>query len=194
MSATPPSTGSARATPLTALERFDRLDRHVSRRIAVGLPRPRLFRLPLSALSLTANYGILWYGLALLPWLFAQPRPFSRALYVVVPVTLVEFTGYLIKLRVARPRPPIADPDLLEQIPLPRTHSFPSSHASMSVVGALTLGAMYPQALPVLVALVVVLCFSRVYLGVHYAGDVLGGMIYGLAVGSAWVLLVAPPA
>ncbi len=194
MSATPPRTGSARATPLTALERFDGLDRRVSRRIAVGLVRPRWLRLPLSALSLTANYGILWYGLALLPWLFGQPRPLAQASYVVVPVTLVEFTGYLIKRRIARPRPPLADPELLEQIPLPRTHSFPSSHASMSVVGAFTLGSMYPQALPALVVLAVVLCFSRVYLGVHYAGDVLGGMAYGLAFGSAWVLLVAPPA
>jgi membrane-associated phospholipid phosphatase len=192
MSSTPPSSESARTTP-TTLERLERLDRAFSRRLAVELPRPAWFRLPLGALSLTANYGILWYALALLPWLSGQPRPLARALYVAVPVTLVEFTGYLIKRRVGRPRPPVADPGLIGQIPLPRTHSFPSSHASMSTVGALTLGAMYPSALPVLVVLALVLCFSRVYLGVHYAGDVLGGVAYGLAFGSLWLLLVTPP-
>jgi undecaprenyl-diphosphatase len=193
MSSTPPSSGSARTTPLTALERLERLDRDFSRRLAVDLPRPGWFRVPLSALSLTANYGILWYGLAVLPWLLGQSRPLAQALYVAVPVTLVEFTGYLIKRRVARPRPPVADPDLRGQIPVPRTHSFPSSHASMSMAGALTLGAMYPQALPLLVVLAVVLCFSRVYLGVHYVGDVLGGMAYGLVFGSLWLVIVSPP-
>ena len=44
-----------------------------------------------------------------------------------------------------------------------------------------------------LVALVLVLCFSRVYLGVHYLGDVLGGLAYGLVFGAVWVLLVPAP-
>jgi undecaprenyl-diphosphatase len=112
---------------------------------------------------------------------------------VAVPVTLVEATGFLIKLLVARPRPPHDDPTLDEQIPLPRSHSFPSSHASMAVVGTCAVAAMYPTALPALLALAAVLCFSRVYLGVHYAGDVVGGVVYGTLFGIAWILLVNPP-
>jgi undecaprenyl-diphosphatase len=169
---------------------LDRLDRSLSRRAAVGWPHPRWFTLPLSGLSLTANYGILWYALSVLPWLFGEPRPLRKILYVVVPVTLVEATGFLIKRVVARPRPPISEPDLPVQIPLPHSKSFPSSHASMSVVGVLTLGALYPWVLPWLIVLAVVLCFSRVYLGVHYLGDVLGGIAYGLLFGALWVWLV----
>ena len=63
----------------------------------------------------------------------------------------------------------------------------------MAVVGTFTLGALYPQWIPALVALTLVLCFSRVYLGVHYLGDVLGGLVYGLVWGAAWVLLVPAP-
>lgn len=148
----------------------------------------------MGALSLTANYGILWYAIALLPWLWGEPRPLARAAYVAVPVTLVEASGFLIKAMVARPRPPVADPTLTKQIPLPPSKSFPSSHASMSVVGTFAVTAMYPWALPALIALTIVLCFSRIYLGVHYLGDVLGGVAYGLLFGTAWVLLIAAPA
>lgn len=173
--------------------RLDRLDRHVSRRIATGWPHPRWFTVPLGGLSLTANYGVLWYALALLPLLAGQPRPVARLLYVAVPVTLVESSGYGIKRMVRRLRPPVADPTLERQIPLPVSPSFPSSHASMSAVGVLCLAALYPAALPALVVLAAVLCFSRVYLGVHYLGDVMAGLAFGLLVGGLWVVLVPAP-
>ena len=189
----PSAPGSTDAVPPTLSGRLDRLDRDLSRRAAIGWPHPRWFTLPLGALSLTANYGILWYVVCLLPWVLGEPRPLARALYVAVPVTAVEAFGFIIKHFVARPRPPIADPSQPKQIPLPFSKSFPSSHASMAVVGTLTVGSLYPAALPALIALTVVLCFSRVYLGVHYLGDILGGLAFGLAIGGLWVLLVPAP-
>jgi membrane-associated phospholipid phosphatase len=189
----PSAHGSTDAAPPTLPGRLDQLDRDVSRRVAVDWPHPRWFTLPLSGLSLAANYGVLWYAIALLPWLFGAPRPLAQAFYVAAAVTLVEWLGFAVKRLVARPRPPAADPGQPRQIPLPFSKSFPSSHASMSVVGAFTVGGMYPAAIPVLVILALVLCFSRVYLGVHYLGDVLGGLLYGLLWGAAWVLLVPAP-
>jgi len=165
----------------------------VSRRAAMDWPHPRWFTAPLGGLSLSANYGVLWYVLCLVPWIFGAQEPLWKALYVAVPVTLVEVTGFIVKHFVGRSRPPVADPTQPEQIPLPLSKSFPSSHASMAVVGTCTLGTLYPQWLPVLVLLTLVLCFSRVYLGVHYLGDVLGGLLYGLLWGVAWVLLIPAP-
>lgn len=186
----PLAPGSTDAAPIPAPGRLDRLDRALSRRAATTWPHPRWVTLPLSALSLAANYGILWYVVALAPWVLGEPDPLQKALYVAVPVTAVEATGFVIKRLVARPRPPVADPTLERQIPLPYSKSFPSSHASMAVVGTFTVGTLYPAALPWLVVLAALLCLSRVYLGVHYLGDVLGGLVYGLVFAALWVWLV----
>lgn len=56
----PSAPRSTDAVPPTLPGRLDRLDRELSRRAATGWPHPRWFALPLGALSLTANYGILW--------------------------------------------------------------------------------------------------------------------------------------
>ncbi len=189
----PSDHGSTDAAPPPPPGRLDSLDRALSRRAATGWPHPRWLVWPLGGLSLSANYGILWYALSLLPWLSGAAQPLGKALFVAVPVTLVEATGFVIKHFVGRARPPVADPTQPEQIPLPFSKSFPSSHASMAVVGTFTLGTLYPQWIPVLIALILVLCFSRVYLGVHYLGDVLGGLAYGLVLGAVWVLLVPAP-
>lgn len=191
--AMPSDHGPTEAAARPSSGRLDRLDRELSRRAAVDWPHPRWFTVPLGGLSLSANYGVLWYVLCLVPWLLGAADPFWKALYVAAPVTLVEMTGFVIKHFIGRARPPVADPSQPEQIPLPLSKSFPSSHASMAVVGTFTLGALYPQFIPAFVVLALVLMFSRVYLGVHYLGDVLGGLVYGLVWAAAWVLLVPRP-
>lgn len=175
------------------LARLGELDRCASRRVAVTWPHPRWFTAPLGLVSRSANHGILWYFLSLLPWLAGHPLPVAAYLYVAVPVTLVEVLGFGIKSVVRRQRPTVADPDLPEQIRRPITPSFPSSHASMALVGTMTMGAMYPGWVPALLVLTALLCFSRVYLGVHYLGDVAGGLVWGLAFGAATLWLVGPP-
>lgn len=75
------------------------------------------------------------------------------------------------------------------------TASFPSSHAMLSAVTYLTLGALMTRVaadtrlkayfMGLAVFLTVVVGLSRVYVGVHYATDVLAGW----CVGSAWAVL-----
>lgn len=175
------------------LARLDAADRRLSRHIAVDWPHPAWFARPLGAFSLSANYGILWYAVALLPWLFGGRRPLATIIYVAVAVTAVEMLGYLIKHFVGRRRPSVADPDHPNRIPLPLSKSFPSSHASMAAVATWTLGTLYPEWLPALAAAACILMFSRVYLGVHYLGDVVAGFVFGLAFGGLYVWLVPAP-
>ena len=92
----------------------------------------------------------------------------------------------------ARPRPSVV-PHLTESY----APSFPSGHAMLSAIVFLTLGAMLAQLierrrLKVYVVTVALLFtflvgLSRVFLGVHYLTDVLGGWVAGLG----WALLTS---
>jgi undecaprenyl-diphosphatase len=96
--------------------------------------------------------------------------------------------GWLIsnglKLGIARPRPDIV-PHLIDVSDL----SFPSGHAMLSAVTYLTLGALLSgmqrdralkiYVVSIAVSLTVLVGISRVYLGVHYPSDVLGGWCAG---------------
>lgn len=96
----------------------------------------------------------------------------------------------LLKLGFDRPRP-----DLVPHGSRVYTASFPSGHSMMSAVAYLTLGGLLARVQPrrrlkvyllVAAALVTVLVgLSRVYLGVHWPTDVLGGW----AAGAVWAAL-----
>jgi len=98
----------------------------------------------------------------------------------------------LLKLVFGRPRPTVVPP-LVEV----HSASFPSGHSMLSAVVYLTLGALLARTttrrrlrvyfIAVALALTFVVGLSRVYLGVHYPTDVVGGW----AAGALWALVCA---
>ena len=111
-----------------------------------------------------------------------------------VAAAAVAAAGALVLAHVAkaiadRPRPyQVITDAVLRQQPAHGT-SFPSSHTAVTVAVVIALMPFLPRALaPVAVAYAVLLCWSRVYLGVHYPLAVLGGAGIGIAVGGAVLL------
>lgn len=112
------------------------------------------------------------------------------ALVVLLSIGSGQILSTALKLFFERPRP-----DLVPHATVVYTSSFPSGHSTMSAIVYLTLGALLARVearrrervfLVVLGALLTFLVgTSRVYLGVHWPTDVLGGW----TIGAAWALL-----
>jgi len=110
----------------------------------------------------------------------------ADALLVGLSLAGAEALTFGLKLGFRRERPFFADPLAQES-----TFSFPSGHAmvSMAVYGALafvlargsTAWVTRAAVLAGATALVLLIGFSRLYLGVHYLSDVLAGLTAGLA-------------
>jgi len=91
----------------------------------------------------------------------------------------------LLKYLVARPRPPITT--FSEIGP-----SFPSAHATLSLVFFLCIAYFFERHISsrfwktlfilLNIAIVALVSISRVYLGVHYVSDVIGGLVLGLLI------------
>ena len=112
------------------------------------------------------------------------------ALFVFLSIVTGSLLSQLLKSFYDRPRP-----DLVPQLDIVHTASFPSGHAMMSTLAYLTLASIVAQlsektrvrvyVFAVAILLAVIVGLSRIYLGVHWPTDVIGGW----ALGAAWAAL-----
>jgi glycerophosphoryl diester phosphodiesterase len=98
----------------------------------------------------------------------------------------------LLKEYLMMPRP---DPALVRHMVTEPSPGFPSGHAqgAMTLWGYLALTYRKPRVVAAAVALIVLMAVSRIYLGVHFLGDVLGGLAIGGALVAAFVWLTRRP-
>lgn len=98
----------------------------------------------------------------------------------------VIITNVILKNAAARPRPYTLLNDLTPLISAPRDYSFPSGHTCMSVAAAGTLVGLSDRKWAIAgCTLAALIAFSRMYVGVHYPTDILGGAVIGAL--SAWI-------
>lgn len=139
-------------------------------------------------LSVVGYAGLLWIALAPLVALHARLPVLRTTLLTAACVWTADLLALALKIAVGRPRPvtviPEADPLLTRTV----GDALPSGHAATSFAGAVLLGLVAPRAAPYLLALAIAVAYSRIYVGVHYPGDVLAGAVLGAAVGAAFGL------
>jgi undecaprenyl-diphosphatase len=122
--------------------------------------------------------------------LCAVYRRWGVLLLTFVAVALADWTSMAIKALVDRPRPPLRYPEPKTLVPLPHDGSFPSGHAATSFAAATMLSFAFPAFAPALLILAAAVAFSRVYVGVHYPLDVIGGAALGVLVATTLRRLV----
>ena len=134
-------------------------------------------------MSWIGGQGLVWLAIALVlavwwrrPWLFLQ-------------VVLGDFAGQLIssglKQAIGRERPSEVYTAPKPLVHAPHDGSFPSGHATVSFACATMLAFYAPRAAPAFFLLAVAIAWSRVYVGVHYPLDVLGGAVLGVGIAIA---------
>ena len=108
----------------------------------------------------------------------------------VVAVALSDWAATGLKALFDRERPPFryAEPKALVHVP--HDASFPSGHAATSFAAATVLSFAFPRLAPPFFVLAAAIAFSRVYVGVHYPLDVIGGAALGVLVAFVLKLLV----
>ncbi|MDR2357150.1 MAG: phosphatase PAP2 family protein [Oscillospiraceae bacterium] len=133
----------------------------------------------MAALSLMGNAGAVW--LLLCAALMSQKRYRRRGLLLLVCLAVCFIVNnVVIKNIVARPRPFDAIDGLRIIVSAPFGHSFPSGHAASGFASAYcALKTLRRRAVACAYALASLIALSRVYVGVHYPGDIIAGAVFG---------------
>ena len=110
-------------------------------------------------------------------------------LWVCVADVLAQLSSRGLREAIGRPRPWMRYPLPHTLVPAPRDPSFPSGHTTVAFACATVLSYFAPRLAPLLFLLALAIGFSRVYVGVHYPLDVLGGAALGVVLGAAVIAL-----
>ena len=136
-------------------------------------------------------YGVAPALLAL--WLWKGRKHALKVLVVAaVAIAAADLVAYrVVKPWVARPRPEwTLGPAVFMRAPANGAYGFPSNHAANMGAAAAVLTVAYPAGAVVFAGVAGLVAYSRVYVGAHYPGDVLGGLALGAAIGWPWALLM----
>lgn len=137
----------------------------------------------------------LWAPFLAVVWLWlllgagGRWRPLALCLLLAIGLSDL-VSARVIKPLVGRDRPCIAEPTARLLVSRTSSRSFPSSHATNNgaAAGVVWSEAGWVAGLPVL-ALALMVSWSRVYVGVHYPLDVVAGLCLGVAIARIVILV-----
>jgi undecaprenyl-diphosphatase len=142
------------------------------------------------ALGNVDRLGLLWVVVAVAIGLRRRSGALGTlmlALVVAVASFAADSASFGVKDIFQRARPFEAHPQI-HPLYVVHSSSFPAGHAATAFAGAAVLAFVVPRLAWLLFLIAAAIGFSRVYVGVHYPTDVLGGAAVGVVVGAAVVL------
>lgn len=137
----------------------------------------------MKAVTVLGTAGCFWLALALI--LSFIPKTRRAAFASVLGMVFVAIVCNLfLKNVIARTRPYEVVEGLTRLVGPQVDYSFPSGHTAISFGAAVALFFYLDRKFGVaLLALAALIAWTRLYLGVHYPTDVLGGMLIGIVMG-----------
>lgn len=138
----------------------------------------------LTTLSTLSEWGLIWF--VLLAFLFiAGDRPQRKLVLQIVVALFIGSVCVIFPLwhLLPRERPFMVLPGV-HALSLPlHTPSFPSGHVKTAWVMATVLGAYRPRFAPGLILIATLISYARMYDGMHWPLDVIGGAALGIGLG-----------
>ena len=144
----------------------------------------------MKAITMLGDKGMIWILITLALLIVRRTRRLGVICAASMVIGLL-VTNLIIKNWAARIRPYELIPGLQCIVPLAKDYSFPSGHATNSLACAWVLFRKTPKkyGVPALI-LAILISLSRLYVGIHYPTDVLGGVVIGIcsAVLAMWLV------
>ncbi|HSS79835.1 MAG TPA: phosphatase PAP2 family protein [Gaiellaceae bacterium] len=139
-------------------------------------------------LTRIATYGLVFVIVGVVLAILWR-RPWFLALLVAADLA-ADGISLVIRQWIGRLRPPLVYPDPRPLVATPHSGAFPSGHSASAFACATVIAWASPRlAVPAFV-LAALVAWSRVYVGVHWPLDVLGGAALGVLVAIALLRLV----
>jgi undecaprenyl-diphosphatase len=168
------------------LDYLNVVDTIVFRFINVSLSNP-VFDIVMPFLTdLNKQRIVLVIVATLLLWMIIRGNRSVRLAAILLIVTIIisdQLNSSVIKYWSLRQRPCHILDNVRLLVSCGSGYSFPSSHAVNNFAGAIILAFFLPRAKWWFFGLAATIAFSRVYVGVHYPCDVIGGGVIGLMCG-----------
>src|SRR4030042_5226266 len=125
------------------------------------------------------NWRILFFLIMLAMLIFGRKKERIAAILVLIVLGVADSSvNLLLKSWIGRGRTCNVFPQVHLLAGCSHSGSFPSSHAANIFAVGTILTFFYPRVWLIWLAIAVTVSFSRIYVGVHYPLDVLGGAIY----------------
>ena len=162
--------------------------------LAVAINHAYLGSAVTTVMVLSAEYGreYFWIPVVGFMLLFGNQRTKLLAIELGALFIVGIAVGEVMKLAVFRPRPFESLDTIITRVPTDLDSSFPSGHALIVSIGAAFSALKFKRKIVGLLFVLeaAIVCYSRVYVGIHYPLDVIAGIFLGIGIGGVGLFVV----